>query len=598
MRAPSLQQSAESAVKTRAAGAPPPAAASAPCGFRLCSSQQSQQSKHVQESYPHQQPRRHHAGSLSAAVSRVSSQNTCSRRTPTSSRVGTMRAPSLQQSTESAVKTRAGVVPHQQPRRHHAGSVSAAVSRVSSQNTCSRRIPTSSRVGTMRAPSLQQSTESAVKTRAGVVPPPAAVSAPCRLRLCSSQQSQQSKHVQQVHPPPAAASAPCGSVSAAVSRVSSQNTCRSRTPTSSSVGTMWAPSLQQSTESAVKTRAGVVPPPAAASAPCGLPLCSSQQSQQSKHVQQAHPHQQPRRHHAGSVSAAVSRVSSQNTCRSRTPSSSRVGTMQAPSLQQSAESAVKPRPAGAPPPAAASAPCGLRLCSSQQSQQSKHVQESYPHQQPRRHHAGSLSAAVSRVSSQNTCSRRTPTSSRVGTMRAPSLQQSTESAVKTRAGVVPPPAAASAPCGLCLCSSQQSQQSKHVQQAHPHHQPRRHHACSVSAAVSRISNQNMCKSRTRTSSCSATRRSPSLQPSALTLDVSRMPSRVKSLLSSPATSQGNPRLAGEPPTPAPLRRLRPPRPKPDERKVGSTTTDCEEAAADKPELRPIHVSSRSLFVDY
>ncbi|XP_049948692.1 uncharacterized protein LOC126456894 [Schistocerca serialis cubense] len=394
MRAPSLQQSTESAVKTRAGVIPPPAAASAPCGLGLCSSQQSQQSKRVQESCPHQQPRRHHAGSVSAAVSRVSSQNTCrshtptssrigtmrapsaavsrvssqntcSRRTPTSSRVSTMRAPSLQQSTESAVKTCAGVNPHQQPRRHHAGSVTAAVSRLSSQNMCRSHTPTSSRVGTMRALSLQQSTESYPHQQprwhhAGSVS--AAVSRVSSQNTCSKRTPHQQPRRHHA-----------GSVSAAVSRVSSQNTCRSCTPTSSSVGTMRAPSLQQSTESAVKTRAGVVPPPAAASAPCGLPLCSSQQSQQSKHVQQAHPHQQPRRHHAGSVSAAVSRVSSQNTCTSRTPTSSRVGTMQAPSLQQSAESAVKTRAAGAPPPAAASAPCGLRLCSSQQSQQSKHV---------------------------------------------------------------------------------------------------------------------------------------------------------------------------------------------------------------------------------
>ncbi|XP_049941571.1 serine/arginine repetitive matrix protein 1-like [Schistocerca serialis cubense] len=71
-----------------------------------------------------------------------------------------------------------------------------------------------------------------------------------------------------------------------------------------------------------------------------------------------------------------------------------------------------------------------------------------------------------------------------------------------------------------------------------------------------------------------------------------------SRFSSPPASQGKPRLVDEPPTPAPLRRLRPPRPEPNEKKAASTTAGSEEAAADKPVLQAVHFGPRPRIVHF
>ncbi|XP_049840500.1 serine/arginine repetitive matrix protein 1-like [Schistocerca gregaria] len=75
-------------------------------------------------------------------------------------------------------------------------------------------------------------------------------------------------------------------------------------------------------------------------------------------------------------------------------------------------------------------------------------------------------------------------------------------------------------------------------------------------------------------------------------------STMFSRFSSPPASQGKPRLVDEPLTPAPLRRLRSPRPEPHEKKVESTTTDSEEAAADKPMLQAVHFGPRPRIVHF
>ncbi|XP_049942509.1 uncharacterized protein LOC126419365 [Schistocerca serialis cubense] len=71
-----------------------------------------------------------------------------------------------------------------------------------------------------------------------------------------------------------------------------------------------------------------------------------------------------------------------------------------------------------------------------------------------------------------------------------------------------------------------------------------------------------------------------------------------SRFSSPPACQGKPRLVDEPPTPAPLRRLRPPRPEPKEKNAASTTAGSEEAAADKQAFQAVHFGPRPRIVHF